>query len=308
MTDAAGTICPAGSYCPAGTNASLLCPYGTFGNATRLSSPACSDQCASGFECKPGSLNATAAPCPGFQSCKVLFSNASAACGQVYDQCNNRLVTCGIAPCPEPVVTSVGITGNASALRLSQPVVISIKLTVATLFPPGSDTWMALFQNTSLSASTFLDSPSVLAQLNSSVGRTVGQWTGLQAQAETPVAFASHQCAPYNFSSVPGTLSSLPLAVSDSPAVFACNDGSASGVPALTAQYTTLTTIRFTIPAALLEFNQTYTFVLNNHLLCNTASMPQLRGAGSIPPSCLQNTSTITFSTPPGSLIKPRMC
>jgi hypothetical protein len=59
--------CPMGSFCspdeaPGGAR---LCPAGAFGNATGLSSAACSGPCAAGYYCPRGSTSATQAPCGG---------------------------------------------------------------------------------------------------------------------------------------------------------------------------------------------------------------------------------------------------
>ncbi len=47
--------CPAGSYCVHGVRA--LCPGGRFGNATSMTSPACSGPCFAGHYCPPGATS-----------------------------------------------------------------------------------------------------------------------------------------------------------------------------------------------------------------------------------------------------------
>ncbi len=48
-------LCPAGSYCVGGVRA--LCPGGRFGNATSMTSPACSGPCPAGYYCPPGATS-----------------------------------------------------------------------------------------------------------------------------------------------------------------------------------------------------------------------------------------------------------
>ncbi|CAM9996468.1 unnamed protein product, partial [Hapterophycus canaliculatus] len=49
-------VCPAGSYCQGGL--SFLCPPGTYGDRTGLSSPACSGPCPAGRYCPSGTSSA----------------------------------------------------------------------------------------------------------------------------------------------------------------------------------------------------------------------------------------------------------
>ncbi|RLN87726.1 hypothetical protein BBJ28_00020060, partial [Nothophytophthora sp. Chile5] len=59
--------CPLGSFCsPAeAPGAARLCPAGTFGNSTGLTTAACSGVCRPGFYCPRGSTSATQVPCGG---------------------------------------------------------------------------------------------------------------------------------------------------------------------------------------------------------------------------------------------------
>jgi DNA-binding beta-propeller fold protein YncE len=70
-TFAGAGACPAGSYCAAGAPPTP-CPAGVYGNASGLSSPACSGPCdaAPGAYCPPGSASpSSTAPCPAGSFC-----------------------------------------------------------------------------------------------------------------------------------------------------------------------------------------------------------------------------------------------
>ena len=60
------TICPVGSWCPANAVSGIqfLCPGGTYGDATKRDTPACSGPCKAGCVCKAGSTTDCPAPCP----------------------------------------------------------------------------------------------------------------------------------------------------------------------------------------------------------------------------------------------------
>ncbi|TYZ57690.1 hypothetical protein PybrP1_008537 [[Pythium] brassicae (nom. inval.)] len=60
-------MCPAGSYCVGGIV--TLCPGGTYGSTTGLSTPLCSGRCKDGFLCAAGSTSATPLPCPTGSYC-----------------------------------------------------------------------------------------------------------------------------------------------------------------------------------------------------------------------------------------------
>jgi sugar lactone lactonase YvrE len=95
----APVLCPTGSYCPLGSVNPTPCPAGTFGNASGLSSAACSGACTSapGFYCPAGSTAANAtllcptgafcaggaapsAPCSPATACSVPGLSAQPPC------------------------------------------------------------------------------------------------------------------------------------------------------------------------------------------------------------------------------------
>jgi hypothetical protein len=123
-------LCQPGSYCP-GNSSAIPCPQGTYGDSTGLTSATCSGPCAVGFFCPPGSNSSTMLPCPGFRSCALVH----AICGTVYDDCNQRTVSCGPSICYEPapvswtVVTEspLGLNASASALPFWGFVVATIQ-------------------------------------------------------------------------------------------------------------------------------------------------------------------------------------
>ncbi|KAJ0392262.1 hypothetical protein P43SY_006024 [Pythium insidiosum] len=55
-------VCPIGSYCVGGI--AYLCPPGTYGSVTGLTSAACSGRCQDGYTCAAGSTSPTQTPCP----------------------------------------------------------------------------------------------------------------------------------------------------------------------------------------------------------------------------------------------------
>ena len=56
-------LCPIGHYCTDGLK--LVCPAGTFGGTTGLTTASCSGPCRAGFYCPQGSTSATLHPCGG---------------------------------------------------------------------------------------------------------------------------------------------------------------------------------------------------------------------------------------------------
>ena len=60
------TDCPVGSWCPSGSVAgnNFLCPAGTYGSSTGLSTPGCSGFCRVGCVCHEGSTNDCPQQCP----------------------------------------------------------------------------------------------------------------------------------------------------------------------------------------------------------------------------------------------------
>ena len=56
-------LCPVGHYCVDGLK--LVCPAGTFGATTGLTTASCSGPCRAGFYCPQGSTSATPRPCGG---------------------------------------------------------------------------------------------------------------------------------------------------------------------------------------------------------------------------------------------------
>ena len=60
-------ICPTGSYCPLGSGAPILCPIGTFGNSTGLTTAACTGTCtccAAGYTFVPSTCSQTSSFSP----------------------------------------------------------------------------------------------------------------------------------------------------------------------------------------------------------------------------------------------------
>ncbi len=57
------SICPAGRYSSAGAGACTACAAGKWSDSAARTSP-CQENCTAGYECPPGSENATAAECP----------------------------------------------------------------------------------------------------------------------------------------------------------------------------------------------------------------------------------------------------
>ncbi|KAG4064120.1 hypothetical protein PC123_g1055 [Phytophthora cactorum] len=56
------TICPPGSFCVSGVQ--YLCPEGTYGATSGLTSNTCSGKCQDGYICPRGSISAKQSPCP----------------------------------------------------------------------------------------------------------------------------------------------------------------------------------------------------------------------------------------------------
>jgi hypothetical protein len=65
------TTCPAGAFCPAQSSFQTLCLAGNYNAATGQSLPSACLPCAAGFSCAPGSVSATASPCPAGSYCLV---------------------------------------------------------------------------------------------------------------------------------------------------------------------------------------------------------------------------------------------
>ena len=72
-----GRICPAGSWCPTNTRTwrSFLCPPGSYGNGTGLSSPKCTGLCSPGYYCNAGSTSQKQNICPAGYYCVEGTSN-----------------------------------------------------------------------------------------------------------------------------------------------------------------------------------------------------------------------------------------
>jgi hypothetical protein len=63
-TSSCTSAAPAGSYALTGASGPTLCPAGTFGSSTGLSTPSCSGQCTSNYWCAAGSITSTQYACP----------------------------------------------------------------------------------------------------------------------------------------------------------------------------------------------------------------------------------------------------
>jgi len=107
---ATGTVCTTGHWCPIAASVGdvFLCPGGTYGSSSQLTTPACSGQCKPGCICPEGSTKECPKPCTaGFYCVKGTGSleTKPIICPKGYYCLEGSAIP---TPCPAGVFCDVG--------------------------------------------------------------------------------------------------------------------------------------------------------------------------------------------------------
>jgi hypothetical protein len=224
-----------------------MCPAGTFGNTTGLTTALCSGPCAEGFQCLAGSVSATPGVCATYISCAAL----GATCGSVPDPCNPRTIRCG------PVCFLPSLVSWSAINTL-----------------PGTATTSLLW--------TFVFNQSVTVAVNQSVAMVLGTPIRFRMSNFTTTIVDSSTLGCSVTTKVVQVNVSLSQATVDIPVwsnVYTC-PGSSSGFSYLPITILNTTSFSLVVPAALVSYGIA-TVALVNSVICSVTVMPQFCMAAS---------------------------